>query len=189
LSNGKPAVQGALLLEHHSGAYAEVWASTLGSPRGAVDSEWDFSAGYEAALTEKLSLDLYATYVAYPKAGDESYVEATAIASAELGTGSASLGASFVPRQRGTRDEDGRGRRNFYLFVEGAYAIPKTPLSLTARAGRERGWFDDVERGGKWDWSVSAQAEVHSARLGIAYSGSNADSDRHGIIASLFLAW
>lgn len=189
LSNGKPAVQGALLLEHESGVYAEVWASTLGSPRGPVDSEWDFSAGYETALTDSLSLDVYATYVAYPKAGDESYVEATAIASGELGGGSAGVGVSFVPRQRGTRDEDGRGRRNTYLFVEAAYEIPKTPLSVAARLGRERGWFDGVERGGKWDWSLGAEAKVHSARLGVAYSGSNADSDRHGVIASLFLDW
>jgi len=189
LSNGKPAVQGAILLEHASGLYGEVWASTLGSPRGPQDSEWDFSAGYETALWKSVSLDLYATYVVYPKAGDENYLEATAIATAELGGGSAGVGVSFVPRQRGTRDEAGRGRRNTYVFGQAGYDIPKTPLNMTARLGYERGWFDGVERGGKWDWTLGAEAEVHSARLGLAYAGSNADDDRHGVVASLFLSW
>ena len=189
LSNGKPAVQGAVLIEHESGLYGEVWASTLGSPRGPQDSEWDFSAGYETALWKSVSLDLYATYVVYPKAGDENYLEATAIMTAELGGGSAGLGVSFVPRQRGTRDEDGRGQRNTYLFIEAAHEIPKTPLSVSARIGRERGWFDGVEGGGKWDWTLGAEAEAHSARLGFAYAGSNADDDAHGVVASLFLDW
>lgn len=190
LSNGKPAVQGSLTLEHETGLYGQLWSSTLGSPRGPLDAEVDITAGYAASLTDAISLDLSATYYVYPKAGDENYFDATAIATAELGGGSAGIGVSFVPRQHGTRDENGRGQRNTYLFAEANYEIPGAPVTLNARFGRERGWFDEVERGGKWDWSLGAEVAVHSARLGFGYTGSNADSgDRHGVVASLFFDW
>ena len=92
--------------------------------------------------------------------------------------------------QRGTRDEIGRKQGNSYVFGAVEYEVPKSPVSLKAGFGYERGWFDEVEHGGKRDWTLGGEVELKPARLGLAYVGSNADGgDRHALIASLFLAW
>ena len=68
--------------------------------------------------------------------------------------------------------------------------MPKSPVSLKAGFGYERGWFDEVEHGGKRDWTLGGEVELKPARLGLAYVGSNADGgDRHALVASLFLGW
>jgi predicted porin len=102
---------------------------------------------------------------------------------------SGSLGVAYVPPQSATRDEDHRRHGNGYLFVETAYGIPKTPFSLSAGLGYERGAFDEVENRGKWDWKVGAEAQLAAAKLGLAYIGSNADDGDHGVVASLLLSW
>jgi uncharacterized protein (TIGR02001 family) len=187
LSRGNPAIQASISLEHGSGAYANLWGSTLGH---AVQAEVDLTAGYETKLSDQLGVDFSGTYFVYPSGGGANYFEGTAVATATHGAASASLGASYVPAQRGTRDETGGRHRNLYAFVRGAFAIPKTPVTLSLGLGRERGCFDEVERGGKWDWKAGAEAQLSSAKLGLAYVGSNADGgDRHALVASLSLNW
>ena len=66
--------------------------------------------------------------------------------------------------------------------------MPKSPVSLNASLGYERGWFDEVEHGGKWDWSVGAEVALRPARLCLTYVGSNADlRDRHALVVAAFL--
>jgi uncharacterized protein (TIGR02001 family) len=189
LSNGNPALQGSVTLEHDSGLYATVWGSTLGH---GTRTELDWSGGYSKELSKGFSLDFSSTYYSYPSHGSENYFEATALATMTRGGAEASLGYSFVPGQRATRDENGRKHRNGYAFGKVAYEVQKTPLSLNASLGYERGWFDEVERGGKWDWSVGADVKLKPARVALAYVGSNADADagrRHALVGSLFLSW
>jgi hypothetical protein len=52
--------------------------------------------------------------------------------------------------------------------------------------GRERGRFDEVENGGKWDWSVSAEARIAPARIGLSYAGCNVAGERARLVGSLF---
>lgn len=115
-----------------------------------------------------------------------NYVETTAVARAERGGFSAGLGYSFVPKQGGTRDDAGR-HRNHYLFAEAAYEVPGVPVTLTTSAGYERGYFDEVAGGGKWDWSFGAEAKLARARLGLHYTGSDAPGHHGTVVASLFL--
>jgi len=190
LSHGRPAVQGSVTIEHDSGLYAEAWASTLERPGDPTDSEVDFTAGYSKDVSESFNLDLSGTFFAYPSAGSDNYVEATALVTATRGAATGSLGFSYIPRQRATRDDGGAGHDNAYLFGALDYEIPKTPVTLKAGAGYERGAFDEVERGGKWDWTLGAEAEFKLVRLGLAYVGSNADGgDRHALVASALLSW
>lgn len=186
LSDDHPAVQASLTVEHDSGLYANLWGSTLGH---GSDTEIDLTAGYETEFSKLVSVDLFATYYAYPSDGNANYVEATAVAKATRGPASASLGVSYVPRQHATR-EDGRSHDNAYVFGSAEYAMRKAPVTLKAGLGYERGWFDEVEHAGKWDWSLGAEASFAPARAGLFYVGSNADSgDRHTLVASLFLEW
>jgi uncharacterized protein (TIGR02001 family) len=185
-SGRHPAVQASVTVEHDSGLYGNLWGSTLGH---GSQTEVDVTAGYSRDLTKALSIDLSATYYAYPSGGDANYLEMAAAGKAVRGPATVSLGVAFVPRQRGTR-EDGRGHRNAYAFGAAEYAVPKTPVTLTAGLGYERGWFDEVARGGKWDWSLGAEASLAPAKAGLAYVGSNADGGhRHALVASLFFEW
>ena len=113
LSRGHPAVQTSLTLEDDFGLYANAWGSTLGH---GSQTEIDLTAGYEAEVSKVFGVDLFATYYAYPSDGSANYVEATAVIKATRGPASASLGISYAPPQRGTRDESGRGHRNGYAF-------------------------------------------------------------------------
>jgi uncharacterized protein (TIGR02001 family) len=189
LSNGNPAVQASVTLEHDFGLYATVWSSTLGH---GTQTELDWTGGCSKELSKGFSLDFSSTYYSYPSHGSENYFEGTALATMTRGGAEVSLGYSFVPGQRATRDENGSKHRNGYAFGKVAYELPKMPLSLNASLGYERGWFDEVERGGKWDWSVGADVKLKPVGIGLAYVGSNADADaghRHDLVGSLFLSW
>ena len=92
---------------------------------------------------------------------------------------------SYAPAQRGTGHRD-----NLYVFGSADYALPKTPVTLKAGLGYERGAFDEVDHGGKWDWTLGGEAEFEPVTLGLAYVGSNADGgDRHALVASAFINW
>ena len=190
LSRGRPAIQGSLTIEHDSGLDAEVWASTLDHPGAPTDSEVDLTAGFSKDLSEAINVDLSGTFFAYPSAGSDNYFEATALVTATHGDATGGLGFSYIPRQRATRDDSGAGHDNAYLFGTLDFAIPKTPVTLKSGIGYERGAFDEVAQGGKWDWTLGAEAEFKPVRLGLAYVGSNADGgDRHALVASAFVSW
>ena len=186
LSRGNPALQGSVTVEHESGLYANLWGSTLGQ---GTETEVDLGAGYASDLTEHVSVDLCGTYYLYPSDSSANYFEGTATATLTQGAFSGSLGVAFVPPQSATRDEAGRRRGNGYVFAEAAYEIPKMPITLSAGFGYERGVFDEVEHGGKWDWKVGAEAQLSAVKLGLAYLGSDADDGDDALVASLFLSW
>lgn len=189
LSNGHPAVQGSVTLEHDSGLFAELWTSTLGSS-GPANVELDFTGGYEKELSKHFSFSLSGTGYIYPRAGADNYVEATASGTATYGAASASLGVSYAPAQRGLRDEAGRRHDNVYGFGDAALELSGTPVTLNAHLGYERGAFDEVERGGKWDWSLGAEVKHKGIKLGLSYVGSDADrGDCNALVASAFVEW
>lgn len=189
LSNGHPALQATVTVEHDSGLYLELWGSSIDEPRSDPAAEIDLMAGYDVDLAEGLSLDVSGTYYLYPSDSASNYVEAAAILSAAHGQASASLGLSWVPRQAVTRDEAGR-HANFYSYGELSYELDNAPLMLCARLGYERGHFDEVDQGGKWDWMLGADLALDKATFGLAYVGSTAELDhRHAITASLRLAF
>ena len=180
LSRERPAVQADITLEDDSGLYAALWGSTLGHDD---QTEVDFTGGFAKDLSDDLSIDLSGTYFAYPEAESDNYVEATALVTATRGDASFGLGVSYAPPQGGT-GHDG----NAYVFGTTDYAVPKTPLTLKAELGYERGAFDEVAHGGKWDWTLGGEVAFKPARLGLAYVGSNADGgDRHALVASAFV--
>src|ERR1051325_9913354 len=62
LSNGNPALQASVTLEHNSGLYATAWGSTLGH---GTQTEVDFTGGYSKDLSKGFSLDVSSTYYSY----------------------------------------------------------------------------------------------------------------------------
>jgi uncharacterized protein (TIGR02001 family) len=190
LSNGHPALQASLTLEHRSGLYVTTWASILSRIGNPADAEVDVTAGYERDLAKWISFDLSATRYSYPSSGSDNYSEATASVTVTRGPASAILGFSYAPPQSALRDDSGRRHANGYASLQTAYEVGGTPLTLKAGAGRERGAFDEVERAGKWDWNVGAEATRGPAKLSLAYVGSNADTaGRHALVAALAFSW
>jgi len=184
LSRGNPAFQASVTLEHDSGFYAQLWGSTLGH---RADAEVDFTGGWSADLSDSVSIDLSGAYFTYPAAASDNYVEGTATVTMTRGDASASLGLSYAPAQRGTGHDN-----NLYLFGTADYAVPRTPLKLKAGLGYERGAFDEVAHGAKWDWTLGVEMEASPAKLSVAYVGSNVSTDgadRHALVASAFFEW
>src|SRR4051812_15593973 len=66
LSDGKPALQGSLDLEPEAGPYAGLWASSI-RDEGKTSAELALTAGDEVDLGGTFSLDLSATFYAYPE--------------------------------------------------------------------------------------------------------------------------
>lgn len=179
LSRGNPAVQASVIVEH-SGLYGSVWASTLGH---GSDAEVDLSGGYDAKLSDAIDLDLSANLYTYPTTHDPNYVETTMVATYARGGQSVKVGVSYVPAQ-------GSIPTNSYVFTQASFDVPKSPVSLTASLGYERGAFDEVERGGKWDWSVGAEIALQPAKLCLTYVGSDAEvRDRHALVAAAFVSF
>jgi uncharacterized protein (TIGR02001 family) len=190
LSRGRPAIQGSLTIEHDSGLYAEAWASTLARPGDPTDSEVDFTAGFSKDLSGALNVDLSGTFFAYPSSGSDNYFEATAVVTATRGAASGRLGFSYIPPQRATRGDSGANHDNAYVFGALDYEIAKMPLTLKSVLGYERGKFDEVARGGKWDWTLGCEAEFEPVTFALTYVGSNADGgDRNALVASAFVSW
>lgn len=185
LSDGKPAAQASVTIEHDSGPYASLWASTIEDSDFAADVELDFTGGYALDIFANLSLDMSATYYVYPSEPGSNYVEVMAALERSKGPTILTAGVSFVPEQRGSRDDHGSKRRNAYWFAGASYELRKVPLTLGARFGRERGIFDEVEHGGKWDWCLDASLKLEPFRMGVAYSGTDAGKD--ALVASLFV--
>jgi uncharacterized protein (TIGR02001 family) len=185
LSDGKSAAQASVTIEHDSGAYATLWASTIEEAGFDADVEIDLVGGYAVDLGGSLSLDLSAAYFVYPSEADSNYFEGTAALERTKGPTTLRAGLSFVPKQRGTQDEEGGGRRNSYLFAGASYELEKLPLTLGAELGHERGFFDGVEGGGKWDWCLVAGLQLDRFRVGLAYGGTDAGPD--ALVASLFV--
>src|SRR5437868_3125106 len=180
LSRGRPALQASLSVEDSSGLYGQVWSSTLGH---GSDTELDFSGGYDAEISDQLSVNASANLYTYPSGNDTNYVELTGSATFARGPASAKLEMSYVPPQGRTHD-------NTYVSAEVSYEIPKSAVSLTATLGYERGWFDEVEHGGKLDWSVGAEVPIKPVKFCLTYVGSNADvSDRHALVAAAFVSF
>lgn len=184
LSNRHVAVQGSLDLEFENGTYGELWGSTIADD-GAGNVELDATAGHVFGISETVSIDLSATYYAYPGHGSANALELNAMLEASRGRLTARAGASFAPPQQGTQDDVGRKTANLYLHSEIACQVDETPLSVHAGIGREDGPWDMREKGAKLDWTLGLEAEWKAARLSFDYVGSNASAD--GIVGALAL--
>jgi uncharacterized protein (TIGR02001 family) len=184
LSDGKPTLQASLDVELKSGPYAELWLSSI-KDEGSGRIEADTTAGYLLELSSTVSLDLSATYYAYPAESGSNALEISAALEGNRGPLTGRLGASFAPPQTGTRDADGRERANLYLFAGANYKIAGTPLSIRAQLGRERGPWDMLEQGSKWDYTMGMEADLERAAISLDVVGSNAGSE--GIVGGIAL--
>ena len=186
-SDGGPAAQATLALDHVSGAYAVVSADTIdGAGRiparsGYGRAELDVSAGY-AKLVHGFTLDGGLAYFAFPDADrgrHTDYFEPYASIGYTIGPIAAKLGANYAwGGQRGLAVFAG-GRRDDDLYVHGetSFAVPRTPLTLKAHAGHAAGALahvnPDPAHHDYWDWSATAEAIGGPIRVGVTYADTD----------------
>lgn len=164
LSDRDPAIQGGIDVSMDNGLFVGSWASNI-SDFGGSNVELDLYAGYGGSAA---GLDYSVTVLGYfyPGGSGVNYYEVGAGVAKTVGPASLGLDIAYVPDQANFPGD------NVYLSGTVGMAIPDTPLSATARVGRETSDFIS-----KWDW----EAGVSYASGNFSTSLSYVDSDYGGV--------
>lgn len=158
LSDKKAAVQPSITLTHKSGFHIGAWGSNI-TPNDGDDIELDLVAGYGTTVGP-ITFDVNATRYIYPGVQGIDYWEIIGTASHEFGPVTIGGTFAYTPKQG-----DAAPKRGLYYAINGAVAIPKTPLTATASFGIEDNGFYSNKR----DWSVGLAADVAGFSVGAAW--------------------
>lgn len=170
LSNKKAAFQPAITLTHSSGFHVGTWASNI-ADNGGSNIEVDLIGGWGKTIGP-IDFDINATYYVYPGVRDINYVEFISTASHAFGPFTLGTTFAYTPRQG-----DAAPKRGLYGSINGAFAIPKTPLSINGSFGIEDNAFYHNKR----DYSIGMSADVIGFTVGANYvKASHTDHDPLG---------
>ncbi len=167
LSDEQAAFQGTINLNHKSGAYAGLWASSLDGfgELGGSNLELDLYAGYKWDLGGPV-LDTGLLYYAYPGStgGDYEFFEPYANISGTAGPATYKVGVAYAWSQAGIGDNS-----NIYVFGDAGLPISGSPVTLKAHLGYSDGDTTLTPTGSYLDWSVGADFAWRNLVLGVAY--------------------
>lgn len=163
-SDRKAAVQGQVTVSHSSGAYANVFVSSLPKSDLLGTVEFDMAGGWSHAVGKAGLVDVGAAYYTYPRSVLQpiDYVETYVRYTHSLGRLSATAAIAYSPKQ------DSLGHReNFSTALDLSYTPAKSPLALTAHVGRTAGaWAPENEY---LDWSLGATFTHKHLRINLQY--------------------
>lgn len=186
LSGGDVAVQGSIGVNHSSGLYAGVWASSLEDSAVYGSTEVDAYAGWTGPIGSGLTADVGLLYYFYPngKVGDANVFEPYASVSGTFGPATAKLGVAYSWKQDSLGGDD-----NLYLYTDLGVGIPETPISLSAHLGYTDGalspkLLSDLAANdptpntdGGFDYSIGAAYNITpKLSLGVSYVGAEGRS-------------
>lgn len=175
LSDEKLAVQGTLNLNHESGIYAGVWASSLDGfgELGGSNVELDLYGGIKTEVADGVTLDAGLLYYAYPGStgGDFEFFEPYANVSGTLGPVGVKAGVAFAPSQDALANNS-----NIYVFGDISSTIPATPVTIKGHIGYSKGDTPLSPSGRYVDWSLGADYAWRNLTLGLAYVDTNLNS-------------
>ena len=215
-SDKNAAIQGSITLTHESGFYASVWGSSVSGyvtaatgPAGCCTAsvELDLIAGFKKTFESGTTVDVGVLYYVYPKSkavGDltsSDFVEPYLVISQTFGPVTAKGLIAYAPKQKALAlNQIGPKLDNVYLSGDLSFAIPQTPIGLTAHLGHSIGpsWLATTGRGNNYtDWSLGATATYKMLTLGVSYVDTNAnfptpsgkDAAKGGVVVSLTAAF
>ena len=164
LSDRNPAIQGGIDVSMDNGLFVGSWASSVANTGGS-NVELDLYAGYGGSAA---GLDYTVTVLGYfyPGGSGVNYYEVSAGVEKTIGPASLGLDIAYVPDQTNFPGD------NVYVSGKAGMAIPTTPFSVNARAGRETSDFVS-----KWDWEAGISYASGNFSSSLAY----VDSDYGGI--------
>jgi uncharacterized protein (TIGR02001 family) len=179
LSGGDIAVQGSINVNHSSGLYAGVWASSLEDSAVYGHTEVDLYAGWTGAVASGLTADVGLLYYVYPNGtvGDANVFEPYASLTAAVGPATIKAGVNYAWKQDSLGGDD-----NLYVYTDLGIGIPDTPISLSAHAGYTDGALSPklltlTSTDGGWDYSVGATfAASKNLSFGVSYIGVDGNS-------------
>ncbi len=170
LSDRQPVAEGSIELTTgpwFAGAEA-LSASRVRSPYRPtrIDAEVDVSAGWSRSFG-LLTPTAGAIAYLHPGGGEPAIGELFASVAGALGPATLTVGGNYAIAQVAARGG------NLYLFAHAAAGIPRTPLTVRATVGRERGALTGGAIGvgtTKLDYSVGVEARVlRIVTLGLEY--------------------
>jgi uncharacterized protein (TIGR02001 family) len=167
LSDEQAALQGTINLNHASGAYVGVWASSLDGfgELGGSNLELDLYAGYKWELGGPV-LDAGLLYYAYPGStgGDYEFFEPYANLSGPIGPATYKVGVAYAWGQAALGDNS-----NVYVFSDAALPLAGAPVTLKAHLGYSDGDTPLSPTGSYLDWSLGADVAWRNLTFGVAY--------------------
>lgn len=165
LSGRAFAVQGGLDVSTDSGFYVGTWGSSI-DPYNGSELELDIYAGYTGELGG-FTYDVGLLEYTYPgSVGPSAYLEGYASVSGALQDLEWTLGGAYAFSQESLGD-----KANKYVYLDLAYPLGDTGLSLSGHVAREGGSLAWDTK--KWDWSVGASYPVGKFEASVAYYDTN----------------
>jgi uncharacterized protein (TIGR02001 family) len=168
-SNGDPAVQGGINVNHASGLYVGAWSSSIDFPGPLGDvygsQELDLFGGWTGSVGSGVIADVGLLYYAYPggHVGKAEFFEPYASISTTLGPVSGKVGVNYAWKQEALNLNGGGKDDNLYVYGELSAGIPNTPFSVSGHLGYTDGALSPkfatgqtVDYDGGLDWNVGA---------------------------------
>lgn len=179
LSNRNPAIQGGFDIAMDNGLFIGTWASSV-ADTGGSNVEVDIYGGYSGSAA---GLDYTVTALAYlyPGGSGVDYYEFSAAVEKSIGPATVGVLTAYVPDQTNFPGD------NLYISGTAGYAVPNTPISISARLGREASAVSK-----KWDWEAGISYDHGPFATSLSYVDSDAggplESGRlgqSGVVASV----
>jgi uncharacterized protein (TIGR02001 family) len=170
------AVQGTFSVSHSSGFYATVWGSSIDDYVAAgSDQEIDLIAGYKKTFGNT-TIDGGLLYYYYPGSGGvySDFAEPYISVAQAFGPVTAKVTANYAFKQNALSIGGGK-EDNLYLAGDLSFAVPKTPVSLTAHLGHSYGPSYLTIGKGYTDWSLGASVAIKNLSFGVQY----VDTSKH----------
>lgn len=169
LTDGNVAVQGAVNVNHESGAYAGLWASNLSDTPIYGMVELDVIAGYATEVAPGTTLDIGATYYVYPDGkkglGPTDFLEPAVKVTHTIGPVRATAGAAYAYKQAALGNDD-----SLYLSLNLSSGVPNTPVTVVGSLGRTKGALAAITPSRTIiDWSLGADYVLGPVTLGVRY--------------------
>jgi uncharacterized protein (TIGR02001 family) len=192
-TNGEPAVQGTINVNHSSGFYVGTFASTIdGGADGSTplltnygSVEVDLYGGFTKQVSG-IGVDAGLLYYFYADGADgvnTDFFEPYASLSYTLGPVAAKVGAAYAwGGQDGLDFRRNEKDDNIYLFGEGSIGVPSTPVTLKGHLGYTNGSLglanQDASDDSYWDWSVTSEAVGGPLKFGVSYIDTSITQSR-----------
>ncbi|UIJ45383.1 TorF family putative porin [Sphingomonas cannabina] len=183
-TNGDPAIQGTLNVNHSSGFYVGTFLSSIdGGADGSTpaltnygDVEVDLYGGFTKTLPSGLGFDvglLYYWYADGAKSVNTDFFEPYASVNYTVGPANLKVGGNYAwGGQKGLNFTPGNDD-SLYLYGEASVAIPKTPITLKGHFGRTKGSLGllnpTIADDSYLDWSLTAEAVGGPLKVGVSY--------------------
>lgn len=195
-SDEHAAVQGTINVNHSSGLYAGVWASTIdgdGSTpalTGYGDAEIDLYGGFTKTMSNGVGIDVGLLYYLYAideaKGLNTDFFEPYASVTYTIGPVSAKLGAAYAwGGQSGLNFTSGNDD-NIYVYGEASVGIPKMPVTLKGHLGYTDGSLGLVNPTGDdtyFDWSATAEIVGGPVKFGLSYVDTDISNGQYAATA------